>query len=189
MVRIVTFSRNTVAPPPALMGMLPAVNRNYFNPAFFTADSTGDLEPREEILIHLKSSNIVLYKYFGFVDSMLTSPSKTMAIRVVNWHGTKKIQITKGMTLEDLFSCPFIESQFCVIRCRDLADETERPTAVVVPMPHDDSPEDPSTNVPASILLQQHQQQQQQQQPQELLSAEIPFKKTHRRWLSRQYVH
>ena len=169
MVRIVTFSRNTVTPPPALMGMLPAVNRNYFNPAFFTADSTEDLEPREEILIHLNSSNIVLYKYFGFVDSMLTSPSKTMAIRVVNWHGTKKIQINKGMTLEDLFSCPFIESQFCVIRCRDLADETERPTAVVAPMPRDDSsPEDSSTNVPASILLQQ---------------------KTHRRWLSRQYVH
>jgi hypothetical protein len=60
-------------------------------------------------------------------------------------------------------------------------------------MPRDDSsPEDSSTNVPASILLQQHQQQQQQQQqqqPQELLSAEIPFKKTHRRWLSQQYIY
>jgi hypothetical protein len=30
MVRIVTFSRNTVTPPPALMGMLPAVNQYQF---------------------------------------------------------------------------------------------------------------------------------------------------------------
>ena len=90
--RIVTFSRNTVTPPPALMGMLPAVNRNYYNPAFFTADSTEDLEPREEILIHLNSSNIVLYKYFGFVDSMLTSPSKTMAIRVLTGMEPKKFK-------------------------------------------------------------------------------------------------
>jgi hypothetical protein len=37
---------------------------------------------------------------------MLAKPNKTVAIRVVNRHGTKKIEITKGMLLlDDLFSC------------------------------------------------------------------------------------
>jgi hypothetical protein len=168
------------------MGMLPTVNRNYFNPIFFTADAAADLEPREEVLIYLKSSNFGLYKYFAFVDSMLAMNDKTLAIRLVNWHGSKKIQITKGMSLDDVFSCPFIESQFCVINSRDLSTEMNHnePVAATpaVTVLSSNVPEDCPNAAAAATTSQQ------QQQPQQELTTENRSKHWHRRWINRHYV-
>jgi len=137
MVRLLYFNRCPASALPTLMGIVPAQNRAYFNPTFFTAASTTDLEPREEVLIRLDSANAV-YKYIGFVDTMLEQMPKSINLRVVNWHNSKKIKVTQGMTLDDLLSCPFIDSQFCIARCSEL-DEVEgrikqRPVATVRPL-------------------------------------------------------
>jgi hypothetical protein len=95
-------------------GLYPAINRNYYNPNFFSSRQSMLVKPRENVLVILNSSD-KLYKYYGFVDEFVELTNKQMALMVTNLHSTKHVEITENMLLDHLLSHPFVDSHFCSV--------------------------------------------------------------------------
>lgn len=93
-------------------GMYPAVNQNYYNPLFFSSRQAATVEPGEQVLGIINTSD-KLYKYYGFVETIVSLTNKQTTIYVKNVHLTKNVEVRKNMVLDDLLKHPFVVSGFC----------------------------------------------------------------------------
>jgi len=114
MVRFLLFDRHTGnAPlPEREEDLYPKINRNYYNPSFFSSRQAAVVEPGEQVLVVIKTSD-KLSKYYGFADTIVKQTHKQMTIEVSNTHLTKNVEINKGLVLDSFLSHPFIISGFC----------------------------------------------------------------------------
>ena len=92
--------------------LYPKINRNYYNPSFFSSRQAAVIEPGEQVLVVINTSD-KLSKYYGFVDTIVKQTNKQMTIEVSNTHPTKNVEINKGLVLDSFLSHPFIISGFC----------------------------------------------------------------------------
>jgi len=106
------FDRHTRNSPVSENGMYPAVNRNYYNPSFFSSRQTALIEPGEQVLVVINTSD-KLSKYYGFADTVAEQTNKQMTLQVTNTHGTKNVEVKIGLSLDSFLSHPFVISGFC----------------------------------------------------------------------------
>ena len=105
-------------------GLYPAINRNYYNPTFFTAGQSMTIKPREDVIVIFDTTN-KLFKYHGFADAITEKSAKQMMLKVTNLHYTKHVNVHDGMLLDHLLSHPFVDSHFCSASPSDSLEGTE----------------------------------------------------------------